>query len=471
MTLHDNSSVSEGLITLKKSSCLEMDAAYLRFEGEQFDELEEAEILALLQSSDAESSSDDELALLSKKKVSSDHSLSDSSVWKAAANLVNFIEGIGFLAVPYALKEGGIAAMVMFIIIPIIMWYIGTVLTECLYDEDEQGNRHRARSGYKDLGDVLLPKYGGYIVSGIIQLDLVLTAISHLVLFGSVMRHDLPSVPITERMWIGIAGSLVLPTVFLKSLSQIAWLSATSVISLIVVVVYVLWYGAANTNEWDLSTILLWDTEGVLTSLSILMYSYSAYTIIPSVEGSMADKAKFSRALSLAYVVSSSMKVSFAVFAFLSFGANTNAVILNSLPSGPVHITVGSFFALNCILSYGLTIYPLFASVDKALTTHVPNGKITDFVRNALIRVIVIVLSVVVAILVPGFLVIVSFMGSILDSLACYIFPIILHFKLKFKRLKIYQVCVNLCVAIVGIIALLSGVPVSFKTLININEQ
>ena len=210
---------SKGFTASKKSSSLEMDAAYLRFEKEQFGELDEAEILTLLQSSDAESSSDDELVLPSNKKVSSDPSSGDSSVCKAASNLVNFMEGIGFLAVPYALKEGGITTMVMFIIIPIIMWYLGTVLTECLYDEDEQGNRHRARSGYKDLGDVLLPKYGGYIVSFIIQLDVFLMAVSYLVLFGSVMHHDLPSVPITERMWIGIAGGLVLPTVFVKSLS------------------------------------------------------------------------------------------------------------------------------------------------------------------------------------------------------------------------------------------------------------
>ena len=76
----------------------------------------------------------------------------------------------------------------------------------------------------------------------------------------------------------------------------------------------------------------------------------------------------------MAYVVSTSMKLSFAVFAFLSFGANTDAVILNSLPAGPVHITVGSFFALNCILSYGLTIYPLFESVHKSVTISIQNN-------------------------------------------------------------------------------------------------
>ena len=119
-----------------------MDAAYFPVTSEQFDELEDAEILALLQSSDAESSSDDDLALPSNKNVSPDPSSGDSSLWKAAANLLNFMEGIGFLAVPFALKEGGITAIGMFIIIPIIMWYTGKILTESLYDEDEQGNRH-----------------------------------------------------------------------------------------------------------------------------------------------------------------------------------------------------------------------------------------------------------------------------------------------------------------------------------------
>ena len=39
-----------------KSAYLRMDAAHIPLKSEQFDELEDAEILALLQSSDAESS-------------------------------------------------------------------------------------------------------------------------------------------------------------------------------------------------------------------------------------------------------------------------------------------------------------------------------------------------------------------------------------------------------------------------------
>ena len=36
-------------------------------------------------------------------------------------------------------------ALLAFIIIPIILWYVGKILTECLYDEDKKGNKRRVR--------------------------------------------------------------------------------------------------------------------------------------------------------------------------------------------------------------------------------------------------------------------------------------------------------------------------------------
>ena len=44
------------------------------------------------------------------------------------------------------------------------------------------------------------------------------------------MSHALPSVPLTVTAWTCIAEIVVLPTTFLKSLSEVAWLSAVSVI-------------------------------------------------------------------------------------------------------------------------------------------------------------------------------------------------------------------------------------------------
>ena len=308
-----------------------MNTAYLPLQSEQFDEDEDAAILEMLQSLDAEGSSDEDFSPSSNGKVSHDPSPGDASVWKTVANLLNYIEGVGFLALPYAVKEGGIGALVAFLIIPVILWYIGTILTACLYDEDSKDKKNRTRSGYKDLGDALLPKYGGYVLSGFVQIFLFFVSVTYLILFGSVMHHALPSVPITELMWISIAGGLVLPTIFLKFLSQIAWLSVNSVIALVVVIVAVVWYGTEHASEWKMGQVLFWDGEGTLVSLSVIMYSYGAFLIIPSVEGSMTEKEKFGRALALAYIISIIIKLSFSVLAFLSFGVNTDEIVVNNL--------------------------------------------------------------------------------------------------------------------------------------------
>lgn len=440
-----------------------METVHLLSKSEKLDEDDEAAILTILQSSDAESSSDDGDED-ETDNTSSEPLPGDATVWKAAANIVNVIEGLGFPALPYALKEGGLAAIVAFIVVPVTLWYNGKILIECLYDGDAQGRKTRVRSTFKDLGDVLLPKYGGYIVSGTVYLELFLVSASYLILCGSIMNHALPSVPLTELEWTCIAGAIVLPTTFLKSLSQIAWLSTISLFALITAAVTVVWYGAGHAHEWHLDTILFWDTEGVIRSLLVIVYSYVGYLILPSVEASMSSKAKFSKALGWAYVISMFIKLFFSLFGFLSFGANTDEIILNNLPPGPVHITVSSIFVLSCILSYVLALYPLIETADS-LSAGIQSGKIPNFLSFAVVRVTLVALTATVAILVPHFVVIISILASSSAVFICYIFPSVLHLKLKYNQLKISQVCADLFLVFFGVVTMIVGMTFSVKTL------
>ena len=84
-----------------------------------------------LQSSDAESSSDDE-SVSSENYIETESAASlpegTSSTWKATMNLINYIEGVGLLALPYSIKKGGITAVISLFLLPIITWYAGKVL-------------------------------------------------------------------------------------------------------------------------------------------------------------------------------------------------------------------------------------------------------------------------------------------------------------------------------------------------------
>ena len=425
---------------------------------------DERQAILELQSSNAESSSDDDVTSLANKSIH--HSSTGStSVWKSVFNIVNFIEGIGFLALPYAVKEGGIVIIVAFFIIPVCLWYTGKVLIECFYDTDEKQRRVRARSTFKELGEILLPKYGGYLVTAFVQVNVFMISVSYLILCGSLLSHALPSVPLTVIAWSCIAGVAVFPTTFLKTLKDIAWLSVVSVIALISVLISVLWYGAKHMDEWNLDTILFWDSEGVSIGLPILMYGYGALPILPSVEESMREKHKFTLALAVAYVVNIAMKIVFSVFAFLSFGSDTNQVILNNLPEGAFRMSISFVFVASCLLSYALPLHQVFDLLQTSEVFKNTFSKIPIF-GSFLLRVTVVLSTVLVAILVPKFALVVSFAGSMLSSFCAFIFPCAVHLKMKFNQLKTYEVFVDLLLIAIGIVVLIFGVIFSGKALI-----
>lgn len=54
-------------------------------------------------------------------------------MWKVIFNIINFIEGVGFLVLLFVVVKGGIVVVGVFIIMFVIYWFIVRVLVECLY--------------------------------------------------------------------------------------------------------------------------------------------------------------------------------------------------------------------------------------------------------------------------------------------------------------------------------------------------
>ncbi|XP_068705957.1 vesicular inhibitory amino acid transporter-like isoform X2 [Montipora capricornis] len=426
---------------------------------------EEREAILELQSSDADWSTDDELDFPIEDRTLHQSSTGDSSLWKSVANIINFIEGIGFLALPYAIKRGGIVVLVAFLILPVCSWYTGKLLIECLYDTDEKNRKVRSRSTFKELGEILLPKYGGHVITVFVQLDFFLSSVSYLVLCGSLMNESLPSVPLTMNAWICLAGVVVFPTTFLNSLKDIGWLSIISVVALISVVITVLWYGMSHMDKWNLESVLFWNGEGVSIALPILILAYDSQTILPTVEHSMREKHKFNLALALAYIINVFIKTGFSFLAFLVFGSSTSQVILNNLPEGPIRMCTSFLFTASCVLSYALFVYPIFVFIQ---TSEAYEQAFSKFPRIGLFlsRTVVVILTVLVAIIFPKFAFIVSFTGSIIDSMFFFVVPCAVHLRLKFKELKGYEVFLDVLFIVIGIFCAVFGIIFSSQALV-----
>ena len=72
------------------------------------------------------------------------------------------IEGTGLLALPYVIAQSGLVAIAAMAVVPFIAFYTGAILIDCLYEENDAGERVRVRSNYKQLGEVLLPSFWRY---------------------------------------------------------------------------------------------------------------------------------------------------------------------------------------------------------------------------------------------------------------------------------------------------------------------
>ena len=421
-----------------------------------------------LQSSDAESSSDDE-SVSSENDIKTETPASPegtSSTWKATMNLINFIEGVALLALPYSIKKGGITAVILLFLLPINYWYAGKVLAESLYDSDEKKGKIRARSTWKEIGDAIYPNYAGKIVAWTQDIGFVFVAVSYLILCGSLTSHALPTVPLSQTSWTCVAALLILPTMFLKSYSQIAWLSTISIVAIGLTTALTVWYGVENIENWDPSTLLFWDFEGVFISMGIALSSYGVAEIIPSVEKSMKNKSDFGKALASAFAVSVVIKVIIAVFGFLTFGSKTGEAIVNNFPAGPLNITASISLVISSLLSIILCLRPVCESLDESTFFSEMTSDISNTIRNIIIRVSLVVITLAIAIFLPHFALIAALLGSFQTVFSGFWIPLLLHLKVKYHELSRLRICADVILLVFTSVCSVLGICFSIKGLI-----
>ena len=388
-----------------------------------------------------------------------------SSTWQALANLTAAIEGTGLLALPYVIAQSGLVAIAALMIIPSIAYYTGTILIDCLYEIDVTGERVRTRTNYKDLGAACSPRFGAVIVATVQYIELFLIASLNLVLAASLASSIFPESPLSEKSWMIIAAAAGLPIIFVKNLSQVAWLSLLSVIALFVVVVVVLSYGFAHYSTWVPRKILFWSIDGVPASLAIIILSYICHPVLPTIEASMEKRSQFRTVLALVYLFAAMLKIVFSVCAYFSFSSNIQDVIVNSLPMGITHLVVNSFLILNVLFSYPFLVIAIIQIIEESVSAESFPFKIPDLVWFAGIRLVTNFLTLLPAISIPHYGLFMAFIGSLASSSQCFIFPPLFHLILKTKELKAYHYILDISIIVFGVLVSILGLLHSGKEL------
>ena len=409
---------------------------------------------------------DEEASISEEDPAQDDEPTGKSSLWKAVVNLMSDIEGTGLLGLPYVIAHSGLVAIAALLVVPLITYYTGAILIDCLYEKNEAGERVRIRSNYRELGKACWSRFGGTMVAAVQLIELFLLASLYLVLCASLASSIFPGLPLSDKIWMLIAAAIGLPTIFVNSLSQVAWLSLLSVVALLVAVIVVLAFGIAHHSTWDVKTILVWEVNEMPTALAIIIFSYICHPVLPGVEASMERRSQFRTVLALSYTFVAILKVAFSLCAFLSFSSNIHEVIVNSLPMGVMRILVNGFLILNVLFSYPFRVITIIQTIEESITVDSFPFKIPEIVWFIGIRVLTNFLTLLPAISIPNFALFMSFIGSLTGSFVALIFPAIFHLILKKEVMKFYHYIFDVLVIFIGIFASLFGLFFTGKSLL-----
>lgn len=221
------------------------------------------------------------------------------------------------------------------------------------------------------------------------------------------------------------------------------------------------------------------------TSLGVVIFSYTSQIFLPSLEANMVDRSQFPLMMRVTHVAAAIFKVVFAYVGFVTFGADTREVITNNLPNQALRVIANLFLLAKCLLSYPL---PYFAAVDlleKAFFRGQPNtffppcydqrpadsgGPRLKFWALAL-RVSLIVITMLVAIYVPYFRLLVGVIGNLTANMLTLVWPAYFHLRIKSKSMGKITRVVDTTIVLSGIGYCFVGVYFSMEHLLQaINE-
>lgn len=388
-------------------------------------------------------------------------------MWKAAVNFICDVEGTGLLGLPYAVLNGGVASLAALVIVPVICCYTGIIMVQCLYGERSVPGRPkpRLRSSIEELGEACWPGVGRKVVLALQNTELLMLSSSYLVLCGSFLDYAFPALPLTKIVWSCIGAAVVLPTVFIKSFSNVAWLSLIGIVSVLVPVGSVLWYGISHSPAWQLNSIPLWTPEGIPVAFGIVIFSNAAHSILPRLEGDMTNKGKFNVMLIISYILITVLKLTFSLCGFLSFTTHTKDLVNNNLPIGAVYYASCVFLGLNVLASYPFPVLIVVKSIEDAMYPDSTLGRLPKTCSFICLRVSLTLLTLGVAILIPHFALMLAFVGSMTSATMCFVLPCLFHLKLKRTELKLGQKILDYFIITFGLAAAGFGVVFSGKAL------
>uniref|UniRef100_A0A1D1YKC7 Vacuolar amino acid transporter 1 n=1 Tax=Anthurium amnicola TaxID=1678845 RepID=A0A1D1YKC7_9ARAE len=348
-----------------------------------------------------------------------------ASFLRTCFNGFNALSGVGILSIPYALSEGGWLSLVLLLALAAICCYTGLLLQRCM----DAGSHIET---YPDIGEFAFGYRGRLAVSFFMYLELYLVAVGFLILEGDNLGKLLPGTSVEvggiriegKQLFTLVSALVILPTTWLRSLGALAYVSVGGVVASVVVVGCVFWAGAFDHVGFHQRGQVV-NFSGLPNALGLYAFCFCGHAVFPTLCTSMKDKKQFPKVLLVCFALCTLNYGSIAVIGYLMYGGDLKSQITLNLPVGNLNTKIAIITTLiNPFTKYALLVTPVATAIEQQLSfkNKIP---LSFFTRTSLV-----ISTVVIALTVPLFGLLMSLIGSFLSVIASMLLPCICYIKI-----------------------------------------
>ncbi|ONM18750.1 Transmembrane amino acid transporter family protein [Zea mays] len=343
------------------------------------------------------------------------------SYTQGVMNGVNVLCGVGILSTPYAVKQGGWLGLVILAVLGALAWYTGILLRRCLDSKD-------GLETYPDIGHAAFGTAGRIIISIILYMELYACCIEYLILESDNLSKLFPNAHLTmgnltldSHMLFAILTALVvMPTTWLRDLSCLSFISAGGVIASIVIVSCLFWVGLVDHVGTVESEGTALNLPGIPIAIGLYGYCYSGHGVFPNIYSSLKKSNQFPAVLFTCIALSTVLFAAAAIMGYIMFGESTESQFTLNLPPNLVASKIAVWTTVtNPITKYPWTstsafcvhLFPYLTTLS--LEELLPPNKQT-YPNIMMLRSALVVSSLIIALSVPFFGLVMSLVGSFL---------------------------------------------------------
>ncbi len=302
-------------------------------------------------------------------------------------------------------------------------------------------------------------QFGGKLVNSAILIELLMTCILYVVLCGDLLMGAFPEGSIDTRSYMMICGVVLLPVGFLKDLRAVSSLSFYNGVVHTVINAIIIGYCLLHVGQWGFSQVTLnIDILSFPIALGVIVFSYTSQIFVATLEENMIDKSKFECMLNWSHVAAAVFKAVFGYIGYLTFLEDTQEEVVNNLPP-LLKTVVNLILVVKALLSYPLPYYAACELIETELFKGKPQTRFPTIwaldgelkLWGLGFRVLVVVVTIVFAVVIPHFTILMGFIGNFTGTCLSFIWPSFFHLKLRRHSMSWFTMCYDMFIIFLGL--------------------